>query len=250
VSLVTRCPVCATAFRVQRTQLSARGGKVRCGKCGQIFDGVSSLVEQGEGDEPPLRIEPSPQLGLFDSSRRASTVEDDAPLPAFMADEEPARRTALLWGLLALLAAAALAAQGVYRYRSEILAQFPGAREPLAAFCRTAGCQLTLPRRALEMNIESSDLRADGRREGLYVLNALLKNRASLPQEYPALELTLLDGERPVLRRVLMARDYLDAARPIEQGMAPGDEVAVRIYLEPNTGRAPATDFKLRHFYP
>ena len=247
MSLVTRCPVCATAFRVQRAQLGARGGKVRCGKCGQIFDGVASLVEEGV---EPLNIEPSPQLGLFDPSRRVSTVDEDAPLPAFMADEEPARRAALLWGLLALLAAVVLAAQGVYHYRSEILAQFPGVRAPLAAFCRTAGCQLTLPRRALEMNIESSDLRADGRREGLYVLNALLKNRASLPQEYPALELTLLDGERPVLRRVLMVRDYLDAARPIEQGIAPGDEVAVRIYFEPNTGRAPATDFKLRHFYP
>jgi len=112
VSLVTRCPVCATAFRVQRTQLGARGGKVRCGKCGQIFDGVSSLVE--EGGEPPLHIEPSPQLGLFDSSRRVSTVEEDAPLPGFMADEEPGRRAMLLWGLLAVLAVAAL---GAWRLR-------------------------------------------------------------------------------------------------------------------------------------
>ena len=30
---VTRCPNCGTAFRVQPAQLSARGGKVRCGKC-------------------------------------------------------------------------------------------------------------------------------------------------------------------------------------------------------------------------
>ena len=47
MSLVTRCPVCATAFRVQRGQLAARGGKVRCGKCSQIFDGIASLVEEG-----------------------------------------------------------------------------------------------------------------------------------------------------------------------------------------------------------
>jgi predicted Zn finger-like uncharacterized protein len=246
MSLVTRCPVCATAFRVQRTQLAARGGKVRCGKCGQIFDGVASLVEEGA---EPLKIEPSPQLGLFDPSRRASTVEDDAPLPAFMADEEPARRMTLLWGLLALVAAAALAAQGVHRYRSEIAAQFPGAREALAAACRVAGCQVLLPRRAAEINIESSDLQADARREGLFVLNALLKNRASMPQEYPALELTLTDdAERPVLRRVVAAREYLDAGRPLEQGIAAGDEVPVRIYLDP--GRVRATGYKLRHFYP
>ena len=247
MSLVTRCPVCATAFRVQRGQLAARGGKVRCGKCGQIFDGVASLVE--EAGEPPLTIEPSPQLGLFDPSRRTSTVEEDEPLPAFMADDEPKRRATLLWACLALVAAAMLAAQVVHRYRSEIGAQFPGLREPLAAACRLAGCQVSLPRRAAEINIESSDLQADGRRPGVLVLNALLKNHASLPQEYPALELTLDDeAQRPLLRRVLMPRDYLDAGRSVSQGIAAGDEVAVRVYLDPGATRA--TGYKIRHFYP
>lgn len=246
MSLVTRCPVCATAFRVQRTQLGARGGKVRCGKCGQVFDGVASLVEEGP---EPLKIEPSPQLGLFDSSRRASTVEDDAPLPAFMAEEEPTRRATLLWGLLALLAVAALAMQAVHRYRSEIAAQFPGARDSLAAACRVAGCQVLLPRHAEQMNIESSDLQADARREGVIVLNALLKNRASVAQEFPALELTLTDeGQRPVLRRVLMPRDYMDARRALEDGIAAGTEVSLRVYLD--AGRVRATGYRLYLFYP
>ena len=247
MSLVTRCPVCATAFRVQREQLGARGGKVRCGKCGQIFDGVASLVEEGA---EPLKFEPSPQLGLFDASKPASTVDEDAPLPAFMADQESPRRwIAAVWLLLCVLAAAALAAQVVHRYRSEILAQFPGSRGPLAAFCRAAGCEVLLPRRATEINIESSDLQADGRREGLLVFNALLKTRAAMPQEYPALELTLDDDAgRPLLRRVLMPRDYLDANRPLQQGIASGDEVAVRILLDPGTTRA--TGYKIRHFYP
>jgi predicted Zn finger-like uncharacterized protein len=246
VSLVTRCPVCATAFRVQRTQLGARGGKVRCGKCGQIFDGVASLVEEGA---EPLHLEPSPQLGLFDSSRRASTVEEDAPLPAFMADEEPARRTALLWGLLALLAAVALGAQAIHRYRGDIAAQLPGARDSLIAACRIAGCQVLLPRRVADMNIESSDLQADARRDGVIVLNALLKNRASVAQEYPALELTLTDeGDRPLLRRVLAPRDYIDAGRALEQGIAAGGETALRVYLD--AGRVRATGYKLYLFYP
>jgi predicted Zn finger-like uncharacterized protein len=247
MSLVTRCPVCATAFRVQREQLGARSGKVRCGKCGQIFDGVASLVEEGA---EPLRFEPSPQLGLFDASKPASTVDEGAPLPAFMAEEEPPRRwTTALWVLLSVVAAAVLAAQILHRYRSEIAAQFPGARAPLAAACRVAGCEVLLPRRATEINIESSDLQADGRREGLLVFNALLKNRATMPQEYPALELTLDDDAgRPLLRRVLMPRDYLEANRPLQQGIASGDEVAVRILLDPGTTRA--TGYKIRHFYP
>ena len=47
MSLATRCPVCGTAFRVQREQLAVRGGRVRCGKCATVFDGVASLVEEG-----------------------------------------------------------------------------------------------------------------------------------------------------------------------------------------------------------
>lgn len=247
LGLVTRCPVCATAFRVQREQLGARSGKVRCGKCGQIFDGISSLVEERV---EPLKVEPSPQLGLFDSTRRASTVEDDEPLPAFMEETEPRSRVvAVLWGLLALVAALMLAAQAVHRYRAELAAKFPGAREWLAAGCRVARCQVTLPRRAEEIRIESSDLKADGRREGVIVFNALLKNTASVAQDYPSLELTLEDdAKRPVLRRVLTPREYLDAGRTLEQGIAPGGEVPVRVYLDP--GRTRATGYQLYHFYP
>src|SRR5207244_48651 len=111
VSLITRCQVCATTFRVQRTQLAARGGKVRCGKCGAVFDGVSGLVEEGT---QLLRLEPSPQLGLFDPSRRprqapaqggSEAFDADAPLPEFLTEEAPNRRATLLWAFLVLLTA-------------------------------------------------------------------------------------------------------------------------------------------------
>src|SRR3954447_14975733 len=86
VTLATRCPVCGTAFRVQREQLGARAGKVRCGKCGAVFDGIAGLVEEGA---EKLAIEPSPQMGLFDPSRRtpASGEKPDAPIPTFMREE-------------------------------------------------------------------------------------------------------------------------------------------------------------------
>ena len=41
MSLVTRCPVCGTAFRVHSSQLAAHSGTVRCGKCGGVFNGVA-----------------------------------------------------------------------------------------------------------------------------------------------------------------------------------------------------------------
>ena len=248
MSLVTRCPACGTAFRVQRDQLAAHFGTVRCGKCGSAFNGVAALVEEG-GER--LALDPSPQLGLFDPSRRQpppAARPVDAPMPEFMAEPEPARRRTWLWAFAALLAAVALAAQAAYRYRAEIAAFMPEARAPLDAACQWLRCAVLLPRRAELMSLESSDLQADPRREGLIVLNALIRNRSRLAQEYPALELTLTDeAGQPVLRRVLLPADYLEPERS-RQGIAPGGEAALRIYLD--SSRARATSYRLYLFYP
>ncbi|MGH8668906.1 MAG: DUF3426 domain-containing protein [Burkholderiales bacterium] len=251
MSLVTRCPICGTAFRVVPGQLSARGGKVRCGKCSAVFDGVAALVEEGVEH---LALEPSPQLGLFDPSRRPSLAPaaEDAPLPQFMAEPEAPRRARWAWTLLALLAALALALQAGYRFRSELAASVPAARGPLDAACRLLGCTVPLPRRPDLMSIDSSELQADPRRQGIIVLNAVLRNRARFAQDYPALELTLTDdAERPVLRRVLAPRDYLDSARAAQllaQGIAPGGEASLRVYLD--SSRSSATGYRLYLFYP
>jgi len=245
MNLVTRCPACGTAFRAQREQLAAHFGTVRCGKCGSVFNGVAALVEE---TTERLSLDPSPQLGLFDPSRRPAPAPVDAPPPTFMAEPEPVRRRAWLWAAAAFVAALALAAQAAYRYRAEIAAFAPEARAPLDAACGWLDCAVLLPRRADLMSIESSDLQADPRRDGLIVLHAVIRNRSRLAQEYPALELTLTDdGGKPVLRRVLLPADYVEPGRS-RQGIAPGGEAALRVYLD--SSRARATSYRLYLFYP
>jgi len=243
---------------VQRAQLSARGGKVRCGKCGTVFDGVAGLVEEGA---ELARMEPSPQLGLFDPSRRAAYAGaaqgrnagipvDETPLPPFLLETEAPSRS-LFWGVLAFFAAVALVAQAAYRYRTEVAALVPEARPGLAWACGLLQCQIPLPRRPEQMSIDSSDLQADGRSESVIVLNAVLHNRAAFPQEYPSLELTLTDdADQPVLRRVLAPADYLepDRAALISQGLAPGAEAALRVRLDGSRSRA--IGYRLYLFFP
>lgn len=255
MSLATRCPVCATVFRVNREQLAARGGRVRCGKCGNVFDGVGGLLEEGS---ERLVLEPSPQLGLFDPSRRsarpqaAQDANGDEVVAEFLAEPEPRSwRSIVFWALLALLAAAALAAQIAFRYRTEIAVLAPNTRSALERACRTLRCEVALPRRPELMSIDSSDLQADSRRENVIVLNAVIRNRAPFPQDFPALELTLTDeADRPVVRRVLRPGDYLDAARraTLAQGIAPSSEAVLRVFLDP--GRVRATGYRLYLFYP
>ena len=43
MSLVTRCPACATTFKVVRDQLRISDGWVRCGRCSQVFDATVDL---------------------------------------------------------------------------------------------------------------------------------------------------------------------------------------------------------------
>jgi predicted Zn finger-like uncharacterized protein len=44
MSMATRCPACATLFRVTPQQLQARQGQVRCGRCATVFDGFRHLT--------------------------------------------------------------------------------------------------------------------------------------------------------------------------------------------------------------
>lgn len=267
MSLVTHCPQCATAFRVLPAQLSAKGGKVRCGKCATVFNGIAYLEEQHSADAR----EPSPQLGLFEAGRSAPRATpasapaiasaamtahpDDAveaPVVEFLAERPPAHRFNVAWALLAIVALAGLLGQATHYYRTELGVLVPDARPYLSAACEILGCEVRLPRRPELMSIESSELQADGQRDAVIVLNAILRNRAPFPQEFPALELTLTDAaEAPVARRVLAPLDYLrerGAAEMVAQGIAPGAEVVLRVPLD--TQRVTATGYRLYLFFP
>lgn len=258
MNLTTRCPSCGTAFRVQPAQLSARGGKVRCGKCSNVFDGVKALVAEGAGQgesAAALPSEPSPQLGLFEAARKlpagaGDAANEDAALPEFL-DDAPSPKRRLGWALAAMLALAALAAQGAYQYRTEIAVLVPETRPHLEAACAALKCELRLPRRPKQMAIESSDLQADGRRENVIALNAVLRNQAPFAQEYPSLELTLTDErDEAVARRVLAPADYLSgtAADVIARGIGPGAEVVLRVYID--TSGLAAIGYRMYLFFP
>jgi len=239
MSLVTRCPSCGTAFRVQRDQLSAHSGTVRCGKCGDMFNGVAALEE--ESDER-LALDPSPQLGLFDPSRRpeAAPAPADGPLPEFLEEHEPPPRwRQVLWLLLALIALTVLCAQ-LYRARTEATTVLPALRPTLESACRFAGCTVPLPRRPELIRVVSDDMHDDPGRQ-VYVLHVLLRNLGAFPQQYPEIELTLTDAGTAVTRRVLRPTEYLDAGsapRLIASGIEAGGEEPLRVYLDARGLRA------------
>ena len=251
MSLITRCPACGTAFRVQTSQLAAHEGAVRCGKCDKVFNGVAALLE--DNDERP-GFESPPEAGLFGPVRHgaqsAPSTRAAPAVPEFLAEPRAARRW--LWATAALVSVLIMGLQVAYHFRAEIAGMYPETGGTLRALCQPLGCDVPLPRRPELMSIDSSELQADSRREGLIVLNAVIRNRARFPQEYPALELTLTDeGDRPVLRRVLVPRDYLEPPRRedlLRQGIAPGGDTPLHVFLD--TSRTSAVGYRLYLFYP
>lgn len=57
MSLLTRCTHCHTVFRITAEQLQAHGGKVRCGRCLQVFDGMVALAPDAPEIPQPVAAE-------------------------------------------------------------------------------------------------------------------------------------------------------------------------------------------------
>ena len=60
----TSCPSCRTVFRVTQQQLELRSGRVRCGHCQRVFDGVAQLVVLAPRPEPDEDFEEFDELAL------------------------------------------------------------------------------------------------------------------------------------------------------------------------------------------
>ena len=84
--MLTRCPACATSFRVTPEQLKLRAGKVRCGKCQTVFNAIDSLLESpvhgttAESPSAPAR-QPAAPAALVDTIDLVP-IEDIGAAPA------------------------------------------------------------------------------------------------------------------------------------------------------------------------
>lgn len=68
-ALITRCPLCQTAFRVTAAQLGAAGGLVRCGSCDHVFEAHRQQVSGEPGlNLPPGLVTPAPGPAGLDES--------------------------------------------------------------------------------------------------------------------------------------------------------------------------------------
>ncbi len=220
---------------------------------------------QGEPDygamTEPAPMEPlhgrsaPPELEAVDDTSAPHTpfIPDDAPPlehldAAYGPRPAPSSGRRWLWGLGIGVLLGTLTAQAAYVFREEITRQWPVLRPAYQAVCEELGCEVPLPRIAGAISIETSDLQSDPSQAGRFVLNALIRNRATHPQALPHLELTLTDErDRPLVRRVFTPPEWVPHSEPA-RGFLAGEDLAARLVFT-----APGVDaagYRVYVFYP
>ena len=270
----TRCPGCATVFRVTPEQLGMRAGQVRCGQCKTVFDGIAQLVSLSptvvtdDAATPADETAPGPPKGTPPNAEaRAVAAEAPSPTPAPAGDErtgtasedrfappaspKPHWARVLFYTVAIVFLVLLVAAQAVFHFRDAIATFWPVARPAFVRVCAAAGCAIRPLRDAAmsHLSIEASDLQADPAHRGLLILTVTVRSRAEWWLAYPHLELTLTDAQdRIVVRRVLAPADYAGGTADLQRGIAPNGEIAVKVFIDASaTSQA---GYRLYMFYP
>ena len=250
MTLVTRCPGCHAVFRLTGMQLHACNGDVRCGQCGQVFNGFVALITVPEACIQSVAIfaESASDRPESDNVAGVPVAESSLPVDHFGV-QLSARKTSRWWLIPNALLLLLLLGQFVHTYRTEIFIAFPAFQPVLNGYCDLMQCEIDLPRHLHLLSLESSDLRVSSPTEpDVVALFAIIRNHAPFPQALPALLLTLTDSDEKLLAsRIFTAEDYLDSVT--DQSVLGGDsEIQVQCFL--NTGRLDAVGYKLELIYP
>lgn len=233
MSGTTTCPRCRTRFRVTPQQLAAHGGKVRCGRCQEVFNAFDTLAGAPLPEQPAApEAEPAPPP--LEAGTPPQIFPAEAPPPEAAA-AIPERRRSWPWLAGSLLLLLLLPLQGAFFFRDELAARAPELKPLLQQMCALVQCRVSLLHNAELVSIEASDMRqAEAGRPGVVILSTTLRNRARHPLAYPLLNLTLTDTrDQPVARRQFPPAQYLEQPGMMEAGMPAegGTDILLRLDL-------------------
>ena len=157
----------------------------------------------------------------------------------------PTRRLAM--GAASALLLLVLVVQCLATFRNGMAARFPQWKPVLEAGCAVFGCRIELPAQIDALSVETGELQALGGNTFSY--STELGNPGSLAQAWPHLELTLSDdNDKPLVRRVFAAVDYLPPSVPVAKGFAARSEQPVKLFFTLN--QLKASGYHIAIFYP
>ncbi|MEH6650046.1 MAG: DUF3426 domain-containing protein [Motiliproteus sp.] len=215
---ITQCPECQTRFDINREQLHAAGGRVRCGSCQHVFVATEHME---------TRTEAAP----VDSGERIPSI------PLVLAPGSP-RSTLIpvLWSLLILIAVCGLGGQVLWFERDQ-LSQQPQLEPLYSRICQQLDCRLS-PRQDLP-SIHSQQLliRQHPDYANALALDLTLINQAPFAQPFPAIKLSFsgLDGSLRAAR-TFQPDEYLGGDLQPDDRMPRRSPIQIQLeILDPGT---------------
>ena len=221
---------------------------------------ASDIVPEAESPPPPDTFSNAYLLPLV-AARTTETIQEEADAEEPPGVEEPsfvtrARRTeqrdkALRVGLWlgSVLLFFTLLGQATYSLRNTLAAYLPQSQPVLQRICVAVGCKLELLTQIDAIAIEATELQQSTVLKDALVLSTLLRNRSSVTQAWPNIELSLNDAnEKVIVRRVFTAADYLPQPKDAAKGFAANSEQAVKLVFE--VSQLKPSGFRVYLFYP
>jgi predicted Zn finger-like uncharacterized protein len=199
----------------------------------EVVDNETSAESSSHDIETALDIYQTP-IRNEDIFNEAFTILEDAAPKSKLKTQAEKRRAALkpLLAILAVVLLLLLTGQLMYVFRTPLSIHLPGLKPFLVHACERFGCKVELPKQINLLAIDDSSLQEDESHNGLIHLKAVLINNADFPQAYPIIELTLTDdNDTPVLRRPFTPKEYLKPDSKVEDGIAAGSELNIKLPL-------------------
>ncbi|MBA3731511.1 MAG: DUF3426 domain-containing protein [Gammaproteobacteria bacterium] len=244
-------------------QLSAAGGRVRCGQCNAIFDGNANIMysrppstaaalpqtprSSPEDTTAPEKLSPRhtvepathPQAAA-DSPDGSVTPESPhdaedhqlaADLPPFLYGSQPRGRRRAARYLLIIAIVLLLLAGYAYLERDR-LARSPLLADWMTRACRYVGCEAPIFRAPEQIRIVDRKVASRPSRRDTLRVTATLLNQAPLAQPYPRMSimLTNLQGTVVAINRFEPA-DYLPAKMTPDALMPRAGRVEIRVEI-------------------
>ncbi|WP_346838738.1 DUF3426 domain-containing protein [Microbulbifer sp. SAOS-129_SWC] len=193
---------------------------------------VDDPIVPERGHTPPP-VEPTGERHASATPSREQLLSsiEPAPLEVSWQPRRDRRLPGWLWALLALLLAAALAAQVAY-FRFDTLSKRQPWRSLYARVCPLLHCRL--PEMVDLQAIHTANLvvRSHPKVAGALVVDAVLLNTAAYPQPFPTLQLEFSDlKNQPVASRRFTPREYLRGELAGRKLMPSGNPVHIAIEI-------------------
>lgn len=149
--------------------------------------------------------------------------------------------------------------QVVFSQRNHLAAANPALATSFESVCQAVGCKMEHFKNIDAFKIESSSFQktpgvagnvaGDADQAHVYALKLTLKNSSDISVTMPAIELTLTEaGDKPVLRRVLLAKDLGFNSATLAANSDWTGEITVAVNANPAT--APVSGYRVLLFYP